>query len=142
MNVLIIEDDPTTVETLAVLLNLKNTRAIITSVTEGKKGVELARENLPDIIILNLELPDIDGFEVLRQIRNFSDVPIIILTAWYGAKYKVKALELGADELITKPFYPYDFLTLVEAILCGSYIPKELKAYDELPLTELLLVKS
>ena len=142
MNVLIIEDDPTIVEILEMLFDLKTTGAIITSVTEGKKGVGLTRINVPDIIILDLGLPDIDGFEVLHQIRNFSNVPIIILTAWHGEKYKGKALESGADDFVTKPFYPYDLLARVEAILCHSHAAKEPEAIDDLPRAELQLVSS
>lgn len=142
MKVLIIEDDPFIVESLAMLFELRGTGDIVTSTSEGKKGVELARVNSPDIIILDLALPDIDGFEVLRQIRNFTDVPIVILTAWHGEKYKAEGLELGADDFITKPFFPFDFLARIEDVLYRSYISKELKATDGLPVKEVALVTS
>lgn len=140
MKVLIIEDDSVIVESLEILFELRSTEDIITSVAEGKKGVEFARTSLPDVIILDLGMPDIDGFEVLRQIRNFSDVPIIILTAWHGEKYKAKGLELGADDFITKPFYPFDLLARVEAVLYRNDIPRELKSNDDLPPTAIALI--
>jgi len=77
----------------------------------------LAETESPDIIILDINLPDIAGFEVLKQIRLFSDVPIIILTVRDEEVDKVRGLETGADDYITKPFSPLDLLARVKATL-------------------------
>lgn len=86
----------------------------------------------PDIVILDLGLPDLDGFDVLRQVRAFSDVPIIILTVRGEEINKVKGLELGADDYIVKPFAPAELLARVKAVLRRSQMP-ELRG-DEKPI--------
>jgi len=87
------------------------------STSYGKKGVELAKEQLADIIILDLGLPDMDGFEVLRQIRGFSDVPLVILTVREDELSKIRGLELGADDYVVKPFSPGELLARLKALL-------------------------
>ncbi len=134
MKVLIVEDDPVIIESVAILFELRLAESTVISASDGEMGVKLARANSPDVIILDLGLPDMSGFEVLKQIRNFSDVPIIILTAWHEEKYKVKGLELGANDYVTKPFFPDDFLTRVEAILCRSNVPNEPKSGEKLAI--------
>jgi two-component system KDP operon response regulator KdpE len=85
----------------------------------------------PNIVILDLGLPDIDGFEVLRQIRAFSNIPLIILTVRSGEMEKVKGLELGADDYILKPFAPAELLARVKAVLRRSQMP-ELRGDEKL----------
>ncbi len=131
MKVLIIEDDPVIVESLAIVFELRRADSTVISASGGKEGVKLAKADSPDVIILDLGLPDMNGFKVLQQIRKFSDVPIIILTAWHEETYKDKGLELGADDYVCKPFYPDDFLTRVEAVLCRSSVPEEPKASEK-----------
>jgi len=80
MKVLIIEDNPEIIEAVSLCFELRWSDVSIISTDKGEKGVELAESESPDLIILDLGLPDIDGFEVLRQVRFFSDVPVIILT--------------------------------------------------------------
>lgn len=102
------------------------------SATEGEKGLEVLESEAPDIIILDLGLPDIDGYDVLRQVRRFSDVPIIILTVRGEEMDKVKGLELGADDYIVKPFAPAELLARVKAVLRRAQMP-ELRG-DEKPI--------
>lgn len=102
------------------------------SATEGEKGLEALETEAPDIIILDLGLPDIDGYDVLRQVRRFSDVPIIILTVRGEEMDKVKGLELGADDYIVKPFAPAELLARVKAVLRRAQMP-ELRG-DEKPI--------
>jgi DNA-binding response OmpR family regulator len=90
------------------------------STAEGAEGIELVESESPDMVILDLGLPDVDGFEVLRQVRLFSDVPVIILTGWEEELDKVKGLELGADDYIVKPFHPTELLAWVKAVLRRS----------------------
>ena len=123
MRVLMIEDSTELIQTVAMTFELRWPEAELISTSYGKKGVELAKEQLVDIIILDLGLPDMDGFEVLRQIRGFSDVPLIILTGRMEELDKIKGLELGADDYIVKPFSVGEFLARVKATLRRSQMP-------------------
>jgi two-component system KDP operon response regulator KdpE len=123
MRVLIIEDSADIIETVAITLELRWPEANLISTSHGKKGVELAKKQIPDVIILDLGLPDMDGFEVLRQIRSFSAVPLIILTARGDEGAKIKGLEMGADDYIVKPFSAGEFLARVKAALRHSQLP-------------------
>ena len=124
VKILIVEDNPEVIESLEILFELRWAEAKIIPATKGEKGIELAKTDSVDMVILDLGLPDMDGFDVLRQIRNFSDVPVIIVTAKHEEIYRAKGMELGADDFITKPFSPDDFLTRVKAVLLRSRIPE------------------
>jgi len=117
VKVLLVEDDPQIIETVALILELRWPEASLISTFFGEKGVELVEKELPDIVILDLGLPDIDGFQTLRQIRTFSDVPVVILTVMGAEVDKIKGLELGADDYIVKPFSAGEFLARVKALL-------------------------
>ena len=117
MKVLLVEDDPQIIETVALILELRWPEANLVSTFFGEKGVELVKKEAPDIVILDLGLPDIDGFQALRQIRTFSDVPVVILTVMGAEVDKIKGLELGADDYIVKPFSAGEFLARVKALL-------------------------
>jgi len=127
MKVLIIEDDPEIIDVVALTLELKWSDVNLISTFLGEKGVELAKKELPDIIILDLGLPDITGFEVLKQIRAFSDVPLVILTVRGEEMDKVRGLELGADDYMVKPFSPGELLARLKALLRRGQMP-EIKA--------------
>jgi len=124
MKVLLIEDDLEIIESVTLMLQLRWPDANLVSTFFGEKGVELAGKELPDVIILDLGLPDTDGFEVLRKIRAFSDVPVVILTVMGEEMNKIKGLELGADDYIVKPFSPGEFLARVKAVVRRSRIPE------------------
>ena len=117
MKVLLIEDSSEIVDTLCLSFQLRWPGATLVSTAKGAEGIELAETESPDIIILDIKLPDTGGFEVLKQIRLFSDVPIIILTVRDEEMDKVRGLEMGADDYITKPFSPLDLLARVKATL-------------------------
>ncbi|MFC1943125.1 response regulator transcription factor [Chloroflexota bacterium] len=122
MKVLLIEDDPGIIDVVTLTLELRWSDVSLTSTFSGEKGVELARTELPDLIILDLGLPDTDGFQVLRQIRGFSDVPVVILTVRGEELDKIKGLELGADDYIIKPFSPGELLARMQALLRRSHM--------------------
>jgi len=126
---LIIEDAPDIVETISLCFELRWPEVEVVSTPEGKKGVTLAETESPDIIILDLGLPDSDGFEVLKSIRSFSNVPIIIVTVRGDELDRVKGLELGADDYITKPFSHLELLARMKAVLRRTRMP-ELKAHE------------
>jgi len=124
MNVLLIEDREEVAENVSLCLNLAWSQVNIIATADGGKGVDLVETESPDMVILDLELPDTDGFKMLEQIRSFSDVPIIILTAKEAEMDKVKALETGADDYITIPFQPIDLIARVKAVLRRAAMPQ------------------
>jgi len=124
VKVLIIKDEEEVAEEISVCLKLSWSQVNIIATAEGGKGINLVEVESPDIAILDLELPDMDGLKVLKQIRSFSDVPIIILTARDSEMDKVKALETGADDYITSPFSPMDLIARVKAVLRRATMPQ------------------
>ncbi|MDI6814756.1 MAG: response regulator transcription factor [Dehalococcoidales bacterium] len=124
MKVVIIEDQAEIVEAVSMCFELRWPDATILSTGEGIKGLELIEAELPDVVVLDLGLPDIEGFEVLRQIHFFSDVPIVVLTVRNQKMDIVKGLELGADDYITKPFDHIEFLARVKAVLRRTSMPQ------------------
>lgn len=124
MKVLIIEDSPEIVEAVSMCFELRWPGVAVVSTAEGSEGVDLVETESPDVVILDLDLPDINGFDVLRQIRSFSHVPIIILTVRGEETDKVKGLELGADDYIVKPFSYLELLSRVKAVLRRSHMPQ------------------
>lgn len=117
MKALLIEDSPEIVNTCSLCFKIRWPEVQIVSAPKGARGVELAASESPDIIILDINLPDMEGFEVLKRIRQFSDVPIIILSVRDSELDKVRGLETGADDYITKPFSGLDFVARVKAAL-------------------------
>ncbi len=120
MKVLLVEDSPEIVDIVTITLKIRWPEVTLISTFLGKAGVELAKTELPDIIVLDLGLPDTDGFQVLRQIRDFSDVPVVILTVRGEETDKIRGLELGADDYIVKPFSPGELLARLRALLRRS----------------------
>jgi two-component system response regulator VicR len=131
LKILIIEDNPQVIEAISLCFELRWPEVVLTSATNGNKGVEMVELELPDIVILDLGLPDIDGFTVLRDIRSFSNVPIIILTVKDNEIDKVKGLELGADDYIVKPFNHAELLARIKAVLRRTTMP-QLKDAEEI----------
>ncbi|AII59010.1 MAG: response regulator transcription factor [Dehalococcoides mccartyi] len=118
MKIVIIEDDEDIVKILKLTFQIRWPSAEILSATYGSKGVLIVESQSPDLVILDLGLPDIDGFEVLDQIRSFSsEVPVLILTVSNDEPCIVRALESGADEYIIKPFHQLELLSRVKVLL-------------------------
>jgi DNA-binding response OmpR family regulator len=117
MKILVIEDDSDVVDFIgsAFTIGWPGTRLVTTH--QGQRGIELVGEESPDAVILDLGLPDIPGIDVLKQIRSFSDIPVIITTAMGSEADIVKGLGLGADEYITKPFGQMELLAKITAVL-------------------------
>ena len=117
MKVLIVEDDATTVEFVSIAFDVGWPGSQTVSTHQGGAAADLVESESPDVVILDLGLPDIDGFEVLKQIRLFSTVPIIITTVRDSEADIVKGLEWGADEYVVKPFGQLELLARVRAAL-------------------------
>ncbi len=124
MKVLVIEDDPATVEMLSLAFEFRWPESILISTDKGIKGAELVEKESPNVVILDLGLPDMDGIEVLREIRQFSNVPVIILTARTEDSAVVRGLELGADDYVTKPFDSMVLLARVKSVLGRTEMPQ------------------
>jgi DNA-binding response OmpR family regulator len=101
MKVLVIDDDPAFTDLLKILLEPASTN--VTAANCGVDGIDLAKNSLPDIIILDLMMPEMDGWEVCRSIREFSPVPILILSALDSPGMVAAALDAGADDYLIKP---------------------------------------
>ena len=117
MKALVIEDEKSIIDAIDVAFEFRWPDAKLLASTTGKKGVELVRKESPDIVILDLNLPDISGFEVLKEIREFSTIPIIILTVRSDDEDMLRGLEGGADDYIIKPFNYMTLLARVKAVL-------------------------
>jgi len=113
--VLVIEDDPNTAALVALYLEREGFRPV--GAADGEKGLALADEQAPDLVILDLMLPKMDGWEVCRRLRQKSDVPVIILTARGEEIDRVAGLTLGADDYVVKPFSPRELVARVKAVL-------------------------
>ncbi|MCB2202892.1 response regulator transcription factor [bacterium] len=100
-----------------IRLNLEQDGFEVIEAFNGTEALDRLRDSLPDLILLDVMMPDIDGFEVLRMIREISQVPVIMLTAKEEEDDKVKGLELGADDYITKPFSPRELVSRIKAVL-------------------------
>ncbi|MFH0769559.1 MAG: response regulator transcription factor [Chloroflexota bacterium] len=135
MKVLIIEDDREIVDAISLAFQIRWPEATVVSTRLGEKGVELVESEAPDIVILDLGLPDISGFEVLHQIRLFSRVPTIVLTVRADEADIVKGLEWGADDYMTKPFRQLELLARVKSLIRRqSPVEEELVTYGPLRL--------
>ena len=113
--VLVVDDEPRMIR--FIRLNLEHDGFEVYEATSGPQALEKMRDQLPDLILLDVMMPDLDGFETLRLIREISTVPIIMLTAKGEEDDRVRGLELGADDYITKPFSPRELVSRVRAVL-------------------------
>lgn len=116
--ILVIDDDHDILEILKLLLDLEKYNVL--TAANGMTGLSLAREHRPDMILLDLNLPDIDGQQICKILRKELDVPIMILSARDNVSDKVVCLEYGADDYMTKPFENLELIARVKAILRRS----------------------
>ncbi len=117
MKFLLIDSSSEIAGSLSLALKMRWPSAGFLCAITGAQGLEMLEKQCPDLVIGDVDLPDIDGFEVLKQIRLFSNVPVIILSKRDAEVDRVRGLESGADDYVTKPFSPLDFLARVHAVL-------------------------
>jgi two-component system KDP operon response regulator KdpE len=117
MKTLIIEDDKGIIDAVSAAFEFRWPSTVLLEAQTGKKGISMAQSESPDVIILDLNLPDISGFDVLKEIREFSTTPIIILTVRSEDEDIMRGLEIGADDYIVKPFNYLTLLARVKAVL-------------------------
>jgi DNA-binding response OmpR family regulator len=116
MKILIIEDDENMVDYIKNVFNVGWPEADFISAYKGKEGVNLVEKEMPDVVLLDLGLPDMSGFDVLKQIRHFTEMTIVMITVRDDESDIVKGLSLGADEYIVKPFRQLELLARVRAL--------------------------
>jgi len=133
--ILLVEDDDTLRKTLAYNLSQEGYKVFQSA--DGAEALDLARDHLPDLIVLDVMLPSLDGLSVCRILRNESDVPIVMLTARGSEVDRIVGLEIGADDYIVKPFSLGEFLARVRAILRRA--PSARAVADRLESGDLML---
>jgi two-component system KDP operon response regulator KdpE len=119
--VLVVDDEPQMISFIRMNLELDNFRVVCAK--DGLEAVRKVRELLPDCVLLDVMMPDMDGFETLRMIREHSNVPVIMLTAKSEEDDKLKGLSLGADDYMTKPFSPREMVMRVKAVIRRAELP-------------------
>jgi len=112
--ILVVDDEPRMIGFIRMNLELEDHYVI--EAHSGMEALDAIRTQLPDIVLLDVMMPELDGFETLRMLREFSDIPVIMLTAKGEENDKVYGLELGADDYITKPFGPRELSSRIKAI--------------------------
>jgi two-component system KDP operon response regulator KdpE len=119
--ILVVDDEPRIIQFIRMNLELEGYRVLQAS--NGLQALEKVRDELPDLVILDVMMPDLDGFETLRILRETSDVPVIMLTVKAEEDDIVRGLRLGADDYVTKPFSPRELSSRVEALLRRAELP-------------------
>ncbi|HDH09482.1 MAG TPA: response regulator transcription factor [Chloroflexi bacterium] len=117
MKVLVVDDEPDVVKLITMSINLQEPDWEVLAAYDGETALDLVADENPDVVLLDVAMPEMDGFQVLKQIRLFSDVPVIMVTVRDSELEKVRGLELGADDYITKPFSHLELLARVRAVL-------------------------
>jgi two-component system KDP operon response regulator KdpE len=118
MTILIVDDEARIRDFVRMNLELEHYRVI--EAGDGVQALEKLRENLPDLIVLDVMMSEMDGFETLRAVREVSTVPVIMLTVRQGEQDKIHGLDLGADDYLAKPFSPRELLSRIRALLRRS----------------------
>lgn len=113
--ILLVDDEPPILELVRGYLEREG--YAVTAAADGPSGLELARTGNPDVIVLDVMLPGLDGFEVLRQVRTFSDAYVLMLTARTDEVDRIVGLSVGADDYLAKPFSPRELVARVKALL-------------------------
>lgn len=134
MFILAVDDDPAILRTLRI--NLRARDYEVETVGDGRSALQVIKERMPDLVLLDLGLPDLDGVAVLTQLRTISAVPVVVLSARHESDDKVEALDLGADDYLTKPFGMEELLARIRAALRRG--PDQRTGDDSVIMTESL----
>lgn len=122
-SILVVDDEPRMIR--FIRLNLEHDGYEVHAANDGEEALEKLRDLMPDLILLDVMMPGLDGFEVLDMVREISNVPVIMLTAKGDVEDRVKGLELGADDYISKPFSPAELSSRVKAVIRRTEMPSE-----------------
>jgi len=113
--ILVVEDEPSIAE--VVCLYLRRARFQVQHVRDGRAALQVLEQHIPDLLVLDVMLPYKDGFEIMRWVRQRSEVPVILLTARREEAERIAGLEMGADDYVVKPFSPQELVSRVRAVL-------------------------
>jgi DNA-binding response OmpR family regulator len=117
MRILVVDEEPDVIKLVAMSFRMQQPAWDVLGAQDGPQALEVIEQERPDVVLLDIGLPEVSGFEVLKAIRLFSDVPVFMLTARDDELSKVQGLELGADDYVTKPFSHLELLARVRAVL-------------------------
>jgi DNA-binding response OmpR family regulator len=117
VKVLVVDDEPDMRQVITWSLGFQEPTWEVLTAPNGQQALKQVAQEGPDIVLLDVAMPDMDGFEVLREIRRFSDIPVILVTVKETEVDKVHGLELGADDYVTKPFGHLELLARIRAVL-------------------------
>src|SRR6185295_6713582 len=113
--ILVCDDEPRIIQFVRVNFEMQGARVV--EAPDGTACLQRVRELLPDLVVLDVNMPGMDGFETLRQLRAFSDVPVIMLTVQADETDRIRGLDLGADDYVGKPFSPSELVSRARAVL-------------------------
>ena len=132
---LIVDDDPDTVDLIKIIF--RNAGMDVVSAFSGKEAIQKCSDSIPSVILLDLMMPDMDGWETFHNIRQMSDVPVIVVSADTKKENVVKGLNLGFDDYVTKPFFPPELVARVNTVLrrASGTVPLTRRVYPEIDLT-------
>lgn len=139
MKVLIVDDDARIREALEVGIQLQWEDAHVLAAADGEAGLDLFFEEEPDVVLLDISLPSMNGFDVLKEIRRVSDVPVIMLTAHGEDVDQVRGLELGADDYVGKPFSHLALMARIRAVLRRAEMPPPVDALPDFAAGDLAI---
>jgi two-component system KDP operon response regulator KdpE len=121
ITVLVADDEPRLVDVVRLNLEIEGYHVIAAS--NGLEALERLKSNLPDLVVLDVMMPEMDGFETLRRIREVSSVPVLMLTVRSEESDRIRGLEIGADDYLTKPFSPRELQSRIKALLRRTFMP-------------------
>jgi DNA-binding response OmpR family regulator len=139
MKILIVDDDQHILELLTIGFQLQWQEAEVITATDGEAGLRAFYEHVPEVVVLDVAMPNKNGFEVLREIRRVSDAPVLMLTARGEELDQVRGLQEGADDYIVKPFSPLTLLARIKAVLRRAELPPPLQALPDVEVGELAI---
>ncbi|MFI5271893.1 MAG: response regulator transcription factor [Ktedonobacterales bacterium] len=121
MTVLVVDDEPRLVDVVRMNLEVEGYRVV--EAANGNEALARLKADLPDLVILDVMMPEMDGFETLRQIRAVSNVPVIMLTVRQDEHDRIRGLEIGADDYLGKPYSPRELQSRIKAVLRRTFTP-------------------
>ena len=134
--ILVVDDEVDLLEMVQSIFDRAGFTNILTAAS-GKEAIKVWKDRQPDLIILDIMMPGMDGLSVLKEIRATSNIPVLLLTARGEAEDRVTGFESGADDYLIKPFHPKELLLRVQVILNRAYPQKERKIYLEAAVIDL-----
>jgi two-component system KDP operon response regulator KdpE len=139
MKILVVDDDPRLREALEVGMQLQWQDAEVLTASDGEAGLDLFFAKQPDVVLLDVTMPHMNGFEVLQAIRRVSDTPVIMLTARGDDVDQVRGLELGADDYVAKPFSHLALMARIRAVLRRAELPPPVQALPDFQAGDLAI---